>query len=265
MSTITLDPVREQPLHVHGVPLTRVVGVELRKMFDTRAGFWLMASILIAALVSTVATILFAPDADLTYYTFAKAIGFPMTVILPIIAILSITGEWSQRTGLTTFTLVPHRSRVIAAKVIASVIVGAVSMLIALVFGVAGNLVGPAITGTGRVWDVSFVHALDIILGSLISLLMGTMLGILFRSSPVALVAYFVTSLLLPTIFGLLATSQAGFEDWQRWVDLNYAQAFLFEGTLSGVQWARLAVATTLWLVLPAILGLRLVMRSEVK
>ena len=42
----------------------------------------------------------------------------------------------------------------ILAKVIASLIVGAASMVIALVFGVAGNLVGPAITGTDRVWDV---------------------------------------------------------------------------------------------------------------
>jgi ABC-type transport system involved in multi-copper enzyme maturation permease subunit len=265
MTTITLDRVREEPLRRHDVPLPRVVGVELRKMFDTRAGFWLMASILIAALVSTVATILFAPESELTYYTFAKAIGFPMTVILPIIAVLSITGEWSQRSGLTTFTLVPHRGRVILAKVAASVIVGVASMLVALAFGVAGNVVGPAIAETDRVWDMSIVHGLDIILGSLISLLMGTMLGILFRSSPVALVAYFVTTLLFPTVFGLLAANEEGFRDVQRWVDLNYAQSFLFEGTLSGMQWARLAVAATLWLVLPALLGLRLVMRSEVK
>jgi ABC-2 type transport system permease protein len=265
MTTITLDPVHEEPLHLHNIPLSRVVGVELRKMFDTRAGIWLMASILIAALVSTVATILFAQKSDLTYYTFARAIGFPMTVILPIIAILAITGEWSQRTGLTTFTLVPQRTRVILAKVLASVLVGVASMLIALVFGVAGNAVGPAIRGTDRVWDVSLLHALDIILGSLISLLMGTMLGILFRSSPVALVAYFVIAYMLPTVFGLLAANEEGFRDLQRWVDLNYEQAFLFEGNVSGMQWARLAVATTLWLVLPALVGLRLVMRSEVK
>ena len=114
-------------------------------------------------------------------------------------------------------------------------------------------------------WDVSLAHGLEIILGSLISLLMGTMLGILFRSSSVALVAYFVTTLLLPTVFGLLATNEQGFRSLQRWVDLNYAQSFLFDGTVSGVQWARLAVATTLWLVLPALLGLGLVARAEVK
>jgi ABC-type transport system involved in multi-copper enzyme maturation permease subunit len=265
MTTITIDPVHQTSVHAPAISLPRVVGVELRKMFDTRAGLWLMASILIAAVTATVATTLFAPASDLTYYTFAKAIGFPMTVILPIIAILAITSEWSQRTGLTTFTHVPKRTRVIVAKVVASVLVGVTSMLIALVVGVAGNLVGPAIRGTDGVWDVSLLHGLDIVIGSLISLLTGTMLGILFRSSPVALVAYFVTAYLLPTLFGLLASSHDGFQHLQRWIDLNYAQSFLFEGTLSGIEWARLAVATTLWLALPALVGLHLVMKSDVK
>ena len=265
MTTIALDTVQEERAVVQRVPLSRVTRVELRKMFDTRSGFWLMASIVIAALVSTVATILFAPESDLTYYTFAKAIGFPMTVILPMIAVLSITGEWSQRSGLTTFTLVPHRSRVILAKVIASVTVGVASMLFALAIGVVGNLVGTTMAGTDLVWDVSVAHAVDIVIGSLLCLLTGTMLGLLFRSSPVALVAYFVYALLVPTVSGLLATSQQGYRDLQPWVDLNYAQSFLFEGTLTGAQWAHLAVTVTVWLALPAMIALRLVTRSEVK
>ena len=265
MTTIALDTVQEERAVVQRVPLSRVTRVELRKMFDTRSGFWLMASIVIAALVSTVATILFAPESDLTYYTFAKAIGFPMTVILPMIAVLSITGEWSQRSGLTTFTLVPHRSRVILAKVIASVTVGVASMLFALAIGVVGNLVGTTMAGTDLVWDVSVAHAVDIVIGSLLCLLTGTMLGLLFRSSPVALVAYFVYALLVPTVSGLLATSQQGYRDLQAWVDLNYAQSFLFEGTLTGAQWAHLAVTVTVWLALPALIALRLVTRSEEK
>ena len=92
--------------------------------------------------------------------------------------------------------------RVILAKVIASLIVGVASMLIALVFGVAGNLIGPAITGIDRVWDVSIVHFLEIVLGSLISLLLGTTLGILFRSTPVALVTYFVIAFMVQTLTG---------------------------------------------------------------
>jgi ABC-2 type transport system permease protein len=265
MTAIALAPDREQLARHDHVSLSRVTRVELRKMFDTRSGFWMMASIVITALLSTVATILFAPESELTYYTFAKAIGFPMTVILPMVAILSITGEWSQRTGLTTFTLVPHRNRVILAKVIASVSVGVAAMLFALAVGVVGNLVGTALAGTDLVWDVSFAHGLNIVLGSLLCLLTGTMLGILFRSSPAALVAYFVYALLVPTVSGLLASTQEGFRDVQPWVDLNYAQAALFEGTLTGQQWAHLAVTVAIWLVLPAIVGLAGVVRSEVK
>ena len=264
MSTIQREPALDR-LHVHRVSLAQISRVELRKMFDTRSGFWLMASIVIAALLSTVATILFAPDADLTYYTFAKAIGFPMTVILPIIAILSITGEWTQRSGLTTFTLVPHRNRVILAKVIASVTVGVASMLVALVIGVVGNLVGTAITGTDLVWDVSFGHFLLIVLGSLLCLLTGTMLGILFRSSSVALVAYFVFSLVLPTLWGFLASSQDRWLDLQPWLDSNIAQAPLFDGSITGEQWAHVAVTTTIWLAVPALIGLGLAAKSEVK
>jgi ABC-2 type transport system permease protein len=265
MTAIVIDPVREQRAGIYPVPLSRVINVELRKMFDTRSGFWLMASIVITALLTTIGTIAFAPDADLTYYTFAKAIGFPMTVVLPIIAILSITGEWSQRSGLTTFTLVPHRNRVIAAKAVSSIAVAIASMLFAFVIGAIGNLAGTAIAGTDLAWDVSLAEGVNIVLGSLLCLLTGTMLGMLIRSSAGALVAYFVYSLLLPTVSGLLASSQEWFGDLQPWVDLNYAQAALFEGTLSAEQWANLAVTASMWLVLPAILGLRLVMKSEVK
>ena len=265
MTTLTVDTVREPRTRAPQVPLSRVVTVELRKMFDTRSGFWLMSSIVITALLTTVGMVAFAPDSELTYYTFAKAIGFPMTVVLPMIATLSITGEWSQRSGLTTFTLVPHRNRVVAAKVLSSVAVAVAAMLFAFVIGAVGNVVGTAIAGTDMVWDVSVAEGFNIVLGSLLCLLTGTMLGMLIRSSAGALVAYFVYAFLLPTVSGILAASQERFRDLQPWVDLNFAQAALFEGTLTGEQWAHVAVTATTWLVIPALLGLRLVMKSEVK
>jgi len=247
------------------IPLTRLTGIELRKMFNTRSGFWLMASIVIAALVATGAVILFAPDDQLTYDTFSGAIGFPMAVILPMIAILSVTSEWSQRSGLTTFTLVPHRSRVILAKAISSIAVGVVSIPLAFAIGAVGNVVGTAITGTDLVWDVSLAHGLLIVLGNVLGLLIGFMLGVLIRNSSGAIVAYFIYSLLLPTLFALLAASQQWFRDLQPWVDFNYAQGALFNGELTGEQWANLGVAGAVWLVLPLAVGLSLVMRSEVK
>jgi ABC-2 type transport system permease protein len=247
------------------VPMFRITAVELRKMFDTRSGFWLMASIVIAAVLATGAVILFAPDSELTYSTFAAAIGFPMAVILPMIAILSVTSEWSQRSGLTTFTMVPHRGRVIGAKAISSVAVGAISIPMAFAIGALGNLLGTAVTGADLVWDVSVLDGAYIVLGNVLGLLVGFMLGVLIRNSSGAIVAYFVYSLLLPTILGLLAASQEWFDTLRPWVDFNYAQGALFNGGMTGEQWANLGTASALWLVLPLVAGLALVMRSEVK
>ena len=134
------------------IPLARLVGVELRKMFDTRSGFWLMASILITSVLATAAIIVFAPDDQQTYDNFAAAVGIPMTVILPIIGLLAVTSEWSQRSGLTTFTLVPHRGRVLWAKFIAAVGVGVAAMFVALVVGALGN---PASAASSRGWTRS--------------------------------------------------------------------------------------------------------------
>lgn len=257
--------VRERHVDVPTIPLGRVVRVELRKMFNTRSGFWLMASLVILGVLATIGTVLFAPEEELTHHTFAAAIGFPMTIVLPIIAILSITGEWSQRTGLTTFTLVPHRGRVLLAKTVSSVIVGIAAMLVALVVGVVGNVVGTAITGTDRVWDLSVAQFGTIVVGSLLCLLTGTMLGVVIRNSPGALVTYFVVTLVLPPLFGILATSQPDFVDVRPWVDAELARSFLFEGPPTGGQWAQVAVTAALWLVLPSLLGLRAFLRSEVK
>ena len=72
----------------------------------------------------------------------------------------------------------------------------------------------------------------------------------------VAPVAYFVYPLLVPTLSGYLAASQHGYQDLQPSIDLNDAQSFLFEGTLDGQQWAHLAAAGTIWLVVPALVAL---------
>lgn len=247
------------------IPMSRLVSVELRKSFDTRSGFWLMASIGILAVVATAATIVFAPDSDLDYESFASAIGFPMAVLLPIIAALSVTSEWSQRTGLTTFTLVPHRSRVIGAKLAVTLAIGVVSMLLAAAIGAVGNILGTAITGTDTVWNVSAAELSYIIIANVLGMLVGFMLGVLIRNSAAAIVGYFVYGFALPPLTFLLAENQQWFKDLQPWVDFNFAQGNLFDGVMTGTYWAQLAVTGFVWLVVPLAVGLRLVLRSEVK
>jgi hypothetical protein len=271
MSTTTLaGPVErevvttERPTPAR-IPMSRLVSVEARKSFDTRSGFWLLASIGIASVLATAAVILWAPQDDLTYATFGAAIGFPMAVILPMIAILSVTSEWSQRSGLTTFTLVPHRGRVISAKATVALSTAVVSMVVAFAVGAVGNLVGTAIAGTELVWDMGVDDFLYIAGANSLGLMMGFMLGVLIRSSAGAIVAYFVYSLLLPTLTQVLATSQSWFADLRPWVDFGFTQSGLFEGGFTSEQWAHLAVSGGLWLVAPLAVGLAMLLRSEVK
>jgi ABC-type transport system involved in multi-copper enzyme maturation permease subunit len=248
-----------------GVPLSRIIKVELRKMFDTRSGFWLMASIAIISTLATIGVILLVPNESLEYGMFGAAVGFPMAVLLPVMAILSVTGEWSQRTGLITFTLVPHRSQIILAKGLAAVIVGVVSMLLAFAIGAVGNVVGSALNGVDAVWEMAFSDFLLIILANIFGLLVGFMLGVLIRSTAAAIVAYFVYAFVLPSIFGILAAFQEWFRDLQPWVDFNFAQTPMFEGGPTQEQWAQIGVSGMIWLVIPLVVGVWAVLRSEVK
>jgi hypothetical protein len=92
---------------------------------------------------------------------------------------------------------------------------------LSLAIGALGNLVGAGITGTALVWDASPLECVYFVVGSILSLLIGFMLGVLIRASIGAIVAYFVYQFLLPTVMGLLAASQNWFQDLQPWIDLQ--------------------------------------------
>ncbi|MBM0127680.1 ABC transporter permease subunit [Pimelobacter simplex] len=257
-------PERTRPVPAR-TPFRRVQYVELRKMFDTRSGFWLMASIVITSTIATVITLLVGDRDDLTFESFAAAIGSPMSVILPVIGVLAVTSEWSQRTTLTTFTLVPGRSRVLAAKLLNTLAIGFVGMVIALGVGALGNLVTSMITGIDPVWDISAGTFAQIVLANELGMLLGFALGLLFRSSPAAIVGYFVVNLVLPGLSGALASAQEWWADNAGWFDINDTRFLLFDGNLTSQDWAQLGVTSVLWIVLPLLIGTRLVLRSEVK
>ena len=265
---ISPDTIEAAPARriVRPIPTTRLVTIELRKMFNTRSGFWMLVSIGVLSVTATGAVLIFAPDSEIAYENFAAAIGFPMSVILPMIAILGVTSEWSQRSGLTTFTLVPSRGRVIGAKAFATFVVGVVSMAVAFAVGAVGNLLGSAVMGLDAVWDVSPSAAAQIVLGNLVGMAIGFTLGVVLRNSAAAIVGYFVVSLVLPGILALLAQVRSWFADLQPWIDWNFTQVVLFEnGTDTMREWAMLASTTGIWIALPLVIGLLFLRRSEVK
>ena len=248
------------------IPTTRLVKIELRKMFNTRSGFWMLISIGVLSVIATGAVIIFAPDSAVTYENFAAAIGLPMSVILPMIAILAVTSEWSQRSGLTTFTLVPSRGHVIGAKAIATLLVGLGSMGVTFAVGALGNVAGSALAGVDTVWDISLSMAPQMVLGDLIGMAICFTLGVVLRNSAAAIVGYFVVSFVMPGILVLLAQVRSWFEDLQPWIDWNETQVVLFDGaTNTGKEWAMLGSTTMIWIVIPLVVGLLSLRRSEVK
>jgi ABC-2 type transport system permease protein len=261
-SAITIAPERAAP--PGPIPTGRLLTVEFRKTFDTRSGFWLIASIPMLSVLATIGAIVFAPREGLTYESFAVVVGTPMAVILPIIAVLSVTSEWSQRTALTTFTLVPSRSRVVAVKVTVTIAVGVAAMLTALAVGALGNLVGSAIADTDPVWNLDILQVSQVVLAVEIAMLMGFMFGVVLRSSPGAIVGYFVYALVIHGISAALASSQEWWADNGAWFDLNWASGRLYEGTLTGEMWVQLGVTAAIWLLIPLAVGVRSLLKAEI-
>lgn len=242
-----------------GISLTRLVGVELRKLADTRAGKWLLISI---ALVTATIIVIFFFAADTDERTFLNFIGItatPQGFLLPVMGILLVTSEWSQRTAMVTFTLMPVRSRVLAAKVIAALIAGLAAILVALAVSTVATLVGGASDPWGNIGidDIGKFGLLQVS-----GILQGLAFGLLLLNSAAAIVLYFV----LPIAFSILTSLVGWFKDVQPWVDLGTSQSPLFSGAnLTGEQWAQLATGTAIWVVLPFLLGLVRVLRAEVK
>lgn len=247
------------------IPFSRLLKVELVKMFNTRSGVWLIASIGILAALATVGVLLFGSLETINYNSFASAVGVPTAIILPILGLLAVTSEFSQRTGLTTFTMVPSRTRVVAAKLLVTVGVGVVAILTACAVGAVGNLLGAAINGITPIWEFGVADLAMVVLANVLGMLMGFALGVLVRNTPAAVVGYFVYSLVLPNIFGALAFYQEWFHDIWPWVDFFYSTTSLYEGVPSAEGWAQLAVSGSVWMVIPLLLGVRLMLRTEIK
>src|SRR4051794_27107692 len=151
MSTATVPtPMRMNAAGVDARPGTgRLVAVELRKMVNTRAGFWLQIATVAITLVTVIVRLVIGDAAD---HTFASVLDVglkPAAVLLPVAGILLVTSEWSQRTGMITFALVPVRSRILGAKLIASLILAVTTLAVFVGIVAAGVLAAsPGIDGT---------------------------------------------------------------------------------------------------------------------
>lgn len=249
------------------VPIGRLVMVELRKALDTRAGRWFAIAIVGLVLVVEVIYAFAAPDRNKDFGDFLGIAGAVLGYFMPILIIMLVTSEASQRNGLVTFTLEPRRARVVLAKFGAGLLLAVGVMVLAALVAVIGTVLG-AVSGSSPVWSVDANLLFNgFVLANLIGVLVGFAIGMLVMNTPAAIVGYFAYSLILPIAVGILGALSSGFEKVSPWIEFNTAQQPLFAGdyTPTGTEWAQIAVAGTIWLVIPLVLGVQRLLRIEFK
>jgi len=259
MSTLTVQQVGRGKAAGDGIPFSRLVQAELRKLTDTRASRLLMAAAAAATPVVIAVMLIVAAPRDLNYTRLVDFTQTPQKFILPALAILVVTSEWSQRTGLVTFTLVPSRGRVLRAKATATLGLGLGLIVIAFAVAAVGNLLSGLRHGDGS-WAFGAPGFGDMILVQVLTLLEGLAFGMLLRVSAAAIAAYYV----LPTLWSALF-SAPGLKGIAPWFDLNQAQGPLYTHDITGTGWLQLLSAAAIWIGVPLAAGIVRALRAEVK
>ena len=254
------------------IPLARHVKVELRKLVDTRAGRWLLIiqAILIVAASTIVIIVVAVNDEPMEFMDFTTIAGTVMGFLLPVMGILAITSEWSQRTNMATFTLEPRRGRVVSAKLLAVVIAALASVVIAIGIGYVSSAVA-ALVGVDVDWSTDVEMLAAFALAQVLGLVTAFAFGTLLLSTPGAIVCTFGYFTVLPGVFAI-AAELSWFADVRPWLDFNDAQVPLTdfgqdasEIGFGAVDWPQFVVSGLIWFALPLVLGINRVMRAEVK
>jgi hypothetical protein len=156
---------------------------------------------------------------------------------------------------------------VVVAKFIAGLALAASVLVLAFVLAVLGTLFG-IVTGGSPEWSVDGNLLFNgFVLSNVIGVFVGFAIGMLVMNTAAAIVAYFVYSLILPIAVGILGSLSDTFEDIAPWFEFNTAQTPLFQGDYqpTGEQWAQIATAGFIWLVIPLAFGIWRLLRIEFK
>lgn len=242
-----------------GIPWTRLVGVELRKQVDTRAGRWLLGLIVLVD-VALMALFLWAADDAPGWSDLTEAASAGQLLLLPLIGVLAATSEWSQRTALTTFALEPRRTRVHGAKAAAGVLLALGITVATVALAALANLAGGAVADGPGPWGLDGALLGGTALALVLLVLQGLGFGLALLSTPAAIVAY----LALPTVWTLVASLVPAVQDAARWLDMSGPLTDLMTGQLAGDGWAHLATSTLLWVGVPLAIGLTRTARRDV-
>jgi ABC-2 type transport system permease protein len=236
------------------IPFSRLVRVEWAKATDTRAARWLLALVALSTAGIMLVPVLAPTTFDQTYASYLRVAAVGVTILLPVVAILMLTGEWSQRSVMTTFTQEPRRIRVLNAKL-------AVSMVLTGGGAVFGGVVTAAGLGlaaaSGRALEANLtVGAITgYLLFVLLNVLTGVALGALLHSSAIAIAASFA----LPAAFAALGTAST----LVSWIDMNTTWNRVLENDWAG-HVSQISFSIVFWVAVPLAAGFVRTIRRDV-
>lgn len=252
-SPLVTSTTRSTTSAVAALTFTRTVAVEARKLVNTTAGLTLsLAAVPLMAVFAFGRT--FSPAPDTTLGQVVSVASIPASWILMVCAVLLVATEFSRTAGIT-FTLDPHRGRVLAAKAAAVVSVALLATLIALGLGMAAALAGQA---TGHELPLTLDPTrLAINAGALMFTgLTALAWALLTRNAP----APIVVLLLWPTLAMLAANFSDTARELLSWINID---AVLTLVNPSPLVWAKLTTSVLFWIVLPGAIGAWRLLRGD--
>lgn len=259
------------PLDVSGtrpIPFWRLVRVELRKSYDTRAGFWLLFTIgLLVALVEIALLLaVLIQEEPVAVSDFSIVAAFITSILLPVLGILLVTQEWSQRTGMVTFAIEPRRIRVVLSKLVVGILLTLLTTVFVFVLGVVLTLVCEVVQPDLTSWDYDWKFVVAFTIGQSLTMVVGFALAALLLNTPGAIVLFFVywwgLSLILAAVAGIFPQ----FIDVIPWINFQVALGPLYEWELDRAEeFAQILTSGTLWIGIPLGFGLWRILTAELK
>jgi hypothetical protein len=228
------------------LPFRRLVRVEWAKATDTRAARCLLALVALSTAGIMLVPVLVPTSFEQTHDSYLRVAALGLTVLLPVVAILLFTAEWSQRSVLITFTQEPRRIRVMNAK-----------LAVSLVLGGGGAIFGGVVTAAALVLATTSGRALEanlsigaiasFVLYVLLNVLAAVALGALLHNSAAAIAASFA----LPAAVALLGSASTLVSEW---IDMSTAWSWMLENDWGG-HVAQISVSVLFWVVVPLAAG----------
>lgn len=246
--SVLASPVHQIPADERQPGFGRLARIELRKMLDTRSGQWFSAGVAAVTLITVLITSQVKAGHDATLARLFNNSVEPAAILLPVLGVLLVCGEWSQRTMLTTFTLVPGRRRILRAKLAASIALAGAAFAVCLVCSIIVGELFPAPGGAGSLSIVVLAQGLAFLTATMV---IGVAFGAAIMLSAPAIVIY----LALPTAWNALSSTIHSLKTLSHWLAIGPTLGPLANHSFSATEWAHAGTTLALWLVVPLSIG----------